>query len=217
MFYHPHPYPPFIPKNAKSLLVGTLPPPRFVTKKLLEGDVDFCYGSNKGQLWPILAKIFSLDLSYENTDAAITQRKQFLIARKLGICDIVDACYRQKIDASDLGMEQVKLRNVLKYLTDTPTVNTLLFTGGNSKNGPEFFFRQLLKKNKSNLTLINSDSPKIHHFKLGHRTLKTVSLTAPSGAANRAVGSSLKYKNQKRKDPAYTTFDYRVDQYREFF
>ena len=31
MFIHKHPYPPFIPKNATKLIVGTLPPPRFYT------------------------------------------------------------------------------------------------------------------------------------------------------------------------------------------
>jgi hypothetical protein len=40
MFFHQHPYKPFIPKQATKLIVGTLPPPRFSMGNLLEKDVD---------------------------------------------------------------------------------------------------------------------------------------------------------------------------------
>ena len=49
------------------------------------------------------------------------------------------------------------------------------------------------------------------------RTIKTVSLTAPSGAANRAVGGMDLYKKLKIENPDFNTFDFRVMQYREFF
>lgn len=64
MFHHKHPYGPFIPDGARKLIVGTLPPPRFTQGLLREGDVDFCYGSRDGQLWPILDRIFHLNLDY---------------------------------------------------------------------------------------------------------------------------------------------------------
>ena len=49
------------------------------------------------------------------------------------------------------------------------------------------------------------------------RLITTVSLTAPSGSANRAVGSLPEYKAKKAADPKYTTLDFRVEQYRRFF
>jgi hypothetical protein len=49
------------------------------------------------------------------------------------------------------------------------------------------------------------------------RIIKTVSLTAPSGAANRAVGSMEEYKAIKRKNPDFTTLDFRIRQYSEYF
>ena len=81
MFLHQHPYQPFIPKNVTKLIVGTLPPPQFSQGQLLERDVNFCYGSRDGQLWPILDHIFGLNLKYETTDLAIRKRKEFLIKR----------------------------------------------------------------------------------------------------------------------------------------
>ena len=217
MFIHQHPYQPFIPNNTTKLIVGTLPPPRFSQRKLLERDVDFCYGSRNGQLWPILDSIFNLDLKFETTKAAIKQRKTFLIDNNIGICDIVESCKRDKIDASDLGMQQVKLRDLVTYLREYPKINTLLFTGGNSKNGPEYFFRRHLKSYKIKLEILSNEVPRIHQFNLEDRMIKTISLTAPSGSANRAVGSNLEYKCLKQENPNFNTFDYRVLQYKKYF
>ncbi len=219
MFIHSHPYPPFIHKTSTKLIVGTLPPPRFTTKELKEGDVDFCYGSRDGQLWPILNILFDLQLDFETTETAIQQRKDFLIQREIGICDIVSSSKRDKIDASDLGMQEVELRDLIVILESYPNVDTLLFTGGNSKNGPEYFFRKLLKKYSLDFKVIHQEVPRIHQF-IHPKTLKkikTVSLTAPSGAANRAVGSLAAYKEMKAKFPQKNTIDFRVEQYRPFF
>ena len=217
MFLHTHPYPPFFPNGATKLIVGTLPPPRFTTGDLKEGDVNFCYGSISGLLWPVLDQIFDLNLKFEDTEAAVLQRKNFLASRGIGVCDIVAQCERAKIDASDLGMQNIKLRNLIGYLQKYPKINTLLFTGGNSKNGPEYFFRKHLKEHDLKLHLESDIVPRIHSFLLEDRTIKTVSLTAPSGAANRAIGSLQLYKDLKNANPKFNTIDFRVMQYQEFF
>ena len=214
--------------------MGTLPPPRFTTGELKKEDVDFCYGSCNGMLWPILDRIFDLGLMYETTAEAIMQREAFLLKHKIGVCDIVQSAERTKIDASDLGMQNVVLRDLVGYLRQYPNVDTLLFTGGNSKNGPEYFFRKQLKEHNLKLEVVSDEVPRIHEFNLPvsaskveksknpsvqakSRTIKTVSLTAPSGAANRAVGSLQVYKEIKSKNPNFNTVDFRVMQYREFF
>ena len=219
LFHHKHPFPPFIPENATKLIVGTLPPPRFTKRQLREDDVDFCYGSGDGQLWIILNRIFDLGLKFENSKEAVAQRKEFLRNRGIGICDVVESSRREKIDASDLGMQKVELRDMITILRQNPKVETLLFTGGNSKNGPEYFFRKYLKESDHDIRLkvISNKSPRIHQFVLDGRLIKTVSLIAPSGAANIAVGSSQLYKDIKKKNPEFNTLDFRVLQYKEFF
>src|SRR5690554_6136452 len=216
MFFHQHPYAPFIPENATKLIVGTLPPPRFSTGELKEGDVDFCYGSRDGMLWQIIDQIFHLGLKYENTREAIEQREQFLIRHGIGISDMVESCMREKVDASDIGMTEVVLRDQIDILRRHPSIHTLLFTGGNSKNGPEYFFRKLLKKYDLGLKVIANDVPRGHQFVLDGQTINTISLIAPSGSANRAVGSMDLYTHLKRKNPYFNTVDFRVMQYREF-
>lgn len=217
MFNHYHPYAPFFPEGATKMIVGTLPPPRFTTGELKPDDVNFCYGSRDGQLWPILDKIFKLGLVYQNTAFAIAQRKSFLAERGIAICDIVKAAKRDKVDASDLGMQAIELRNILGYLDNYRSIDTLIFTGGNSKNGPEYFFRKHLASNNLKLRVVNSEVPRIHSFEHKGRSLQTVSLTAPSGAANRAVGSLESYKKLKAQNPNFNTIDFRVLQYTPFF
>lgn len=232
MFFHKHPYQPFIQSDTKKLIVGTLPPPRFSTGDLLEKDVDFCYGSYYNSLWLFIDKIHNLNLRYDNSQEAIDQRKQFLIEHQIGVCDIVESAEREKLDASDLGMQNIKLRDIVGYLKQYPSIETILFTGGNSKNGPEHFFRKHLKDYNLKLELVNNEVPRIHKLNLpviasrakqshqlelsSKRTIKTISLTSGSGAANISISRLPLYKQLKAKDPDFNTFDFRVMQYREY-
>lgn len=229
MFLHQHPYPPFIKEDTTKLIVGTLPPPRFSTGDLLEKDVDFCYGSYYNSLWLYIDEIHNLNLRYDNSQEAVDERIQFLIEHKIGVCDIVECAEREKIDASDLGMQNVVLRDLIGYLKQFPSIDTLLFTGGNSKNGPEYFFRKHLKDFGLKLNVVSNEVPRIHEFELeviasetkqsveSKRNIKTVSLTSASGSANRAIGSMPLYQQLKNSNPDFNTFDFRVMQYREFF
>jgi G:T/U-mismatch repair DNA glycosylase len=198
-----------------------LPPPRFSTGELLEKDVDFCYGSCYNSLWLYIDRIHGLDLRYDNSGEAIDQRKRFLIDHNIGICDIVASCEREKVDASDLGMTNVKLRNLIGYLEQFPKVNTLLFIGGNSRNGPEYFFRKHIKDYGLKLELQSYDIPRVYEFTMPgdsrtQRRVRTVSLTSSSGSANRAIGSMPLYRELRSANPNFTTFDFRVMQYREY-
>jgi G:T/U-mismatch repair DNA glycosylase len=225
MFFHKHPYQPFIQANTTKLIVGTLPPPRFSIDELLEKDVNFCYGSYYNSLWLFIDKIHGLNLRYDNSEEAIEERKQFLIEQKIGVCDIVESAEREKIDASDLGMKNIKLRDIIGYLNQYPNIDTLLFTGGNSKNGPEYFFRKHIKEYNIKFELLVNEVPRIHQFVIpseakesaNKRTIKTVSLTSGSGAANISISRLPLYKQLKAKNPEFNMFDFRVMQYREFF
>ncbi len=55
----------------------------------------------------------------------------------------------------------------------------------------------------------------MHQFLLDDRIVTTVSLTSPSNAANRPLGATQLYTQRKQENPGYTTFDYRVEQYRK--
>lgn len=216
-FRHKHPYPPFIPENCKKLIVGTIPPPRFSTGKIDDSDVDFCYGSRFGLLWPILERIFDYRLDYENTSGAIEQRKQLLVKNRIGICDMVDSCTRHRMDASDQGMKDIRLRDLKGILEKHSEVEMLLFMGGNSKNGPEYLFKRHAKENELKVTLKRSESPRMNELRLYGRKISCISLISPSSAANRAIGGHPLYKAKRKAEKNYTTLDFRIEQYQPFF
>lgn len=80
-------------------------------------------------LWKIWDRLYDLKLVYENTYYAIEQQKAFLKRERFGICDIVEGAYREKIDVSDQGIQDVQLRDIL-FFKQHPKVDTLIFTGG---------------------------------------------------------------------------------------
>lgn len=185
--------------------------------------MDFCYGSYHNSLWKFIDHIHNLGLRFDNSDEAVKQRKEFLIEYQIGICDIVESAKRDKIDASDLGMKDIQLRDILGYLRKFPKIETLIFIGGNSKNGPEYLFRKQLKAQNIKLTLISNQIPRVHKFNLPDslgkpansqsREIRTVSLSSSSGAANISISRLPLYKQLKANNPDFNTFDFRVLQY----
>jgi G:T/U-mismatch repair DNA glycosylase len=216
-FRHQHPYQPFIPENCKKLIVGTIPPPRFSGGEIDISDVDFCYGSRFGLLWPILEQVFDCRLDYENTRRAIEQRKQMLVKNRIGICDMLESCTRQRMEASDQGMKDIRLRDLKRILEEHSEMEMLLFMGGNSKNGPEYLFKRHAKENGLKMILKRSESPRINELYFSGRKISCISLISPSSAANRAIGGHNLYKAKRNADRNYTTLDFRIEQYQPFF
>lgn len=216
MFVHQHPYDPFLPEATEKLIVGTIPPPRFSTGELLPDDVDFCYGSRFGLLWPILERIFDYELAYENTADAVEQRKQLLARNRLGICDMVERCDRSRMEASDLGMRNIILRDLPQVLSTRPSIRRVLFMGGASKNGPEYLFAKQAKALGLEMKVKKSASPRVQELSLDGRKIECISLISPSSAANRSIGGHPLYKRMKALDPSYSTLDFRLSQFREY-
>jgi len=217
VIHHQHPYPPFLPEGLTRLIIGTIPPPRFSLGKLFAEDVDFCYGSKYGLLWPILDRIFNLELLYENSADAVEQRKFFLAKNKIGICDIVASCERAKQDASDLGMQDITTRDLVSVLRKHKTIDSCLLMGGNSRNGPEYLLRKQLKLKGLALIPEDSGSIKSHRLPLEGRDIMVYTLISPSSAANRSIGNSGAYKDQKAEHGDFTVMDFRIQQYEKVF
>lgn len=216
-FHHFHPYEPFLNAHTQKVIVGTLPPPRFCTQAFKPRDVNFCYGSQDNLLWQALDKIYDLNLLFDHCHEAVQQRKTFLEQHHIGVCDIVQSCKREKIDASDMGMREVKLRNLVGFIKEFKNIHTLIFTGGSSQNGPEYFFKQQLQQHGLKLKKIEHETLRIHEVLIDKRVIRTYSLTSPSNAANRSIGANPLYKEKRQKNPSYSTLDFRIEQYEKVF
>ncbi len=69
----------------------------------------------------------------------------FLIKHKIGVCDIVESCERSKIDASDLGMKNIKLRNLMGYLKIIQILTPYYLLAETVKTDPNIFLENTLK------------------------------------------------------------------------
>lgn len=125
-----HPYEPFIPENATKLIIGSIPPYRFCQncEKLYNEDVRFYYGSKDNSFWKIISEITNIKLDFENTEKAITQRKDLLSFLKIGITDVIDACYHLNGKADDKSLKIIKQRDLRDLLMHHPQIDTLIYT-----------------------------------------------------------------------------------------
>ena len=127
-----HPYAPYIPKGATRLIVGTIPPYRFCVKPqvLLDGDVDFYYGSRDNCFWELICEVAKgkADLSNENTENAIEQRKALLGSLKTGITDIVRSCVHKDGKSDDNSLMDIEQKPLAELLKEHLDIDTLLYT-----------------------------------------------------------------------------------------
>jgi len=112
-------------------------------------------------------------------------------------------------------MLDIRLTDILKYLKIYKNIDTIFFTGKNSKNSPEYFFKKVLKEKNIDFIQIKDDFLRVHKFVFDNRVFTAISLISPSNAANRFIGANTLYKKIKMANRKYTTFDFRVSEYKK--
>lgn len=126
-----HPYAPYVPAGAKTLIIGTIPPYRFCgggERQLCAGDVDFYYGSRSNRFWQLVSAAAGVQLQYADTPAAVEQRKNLLSALDMGITDMVDSCVHREGRSDDGALQEIKLWDLPGLLRAHPEIHTLLYT-----------------------------------------------------------------------------------------
>jgi hypoxanthine-DNA glycosylase len=88
-----HPFPPFIPKDAKYLLLGSFP------GRLTTRNDEWYYGTQKGQFWKIIRIVYKR--------ALITRKEKEDLLGKLGIAltDTIYSCERVDSNNSDSNLK----------------------------------------------------------------------------------------------------------------
>jgi len=185
-----HPFEPFIPKGAKKLIIGSIPPPRFCKKdySLYDKDVNFYYGSKDNAFWSILADLFDEKLAFRNTTEAINQRKKFLEKYGLGITDIVAECIHTNDSAIDNDLAEITRQDLGSLLAKHQSISTLIYTS-------EFVKKQInaLLKTKHS---IDKNNPKKQTIRIEDKIYQVKILYSPSPMARRYLGSG---GDEKRK------------------
>lgn len=115
----PHPLPPFFPKGARLLLLGSFPPPRS------RWSMEFYYPNFQNDMWRIFGMAFFEDkdhfLNADKKSFCEQRIRDFLTATGIALTDSGQEVVRQKANASDKFLdirETIDLRQVLQQLPD---------------------------------------------------------------------------------------------------
>ena len=188
-----HPYPPFIPKGATKLIIGTIPPPRFCKEKidLYDDDVNFYYGSRDNSFWSILEEIFEEKLIYKNISEAVEQRKTFLEKNRIGITDIVAECIHDNDSANDKDLKDIKRKDIGVLLTDNPEINTLIYTS-------EFVKKQINEHFNNTYHSIDQTNKKKQTVRINGKLYQVRILYSPSPLALINMGKDGTFKRKEQ-------------------
>lgn len=103
-----HPYKAYFPHKARGLIVGTAPGHRYSASEkpqLLEGDLDFFYGSFYNRFWPVMKRVFEPEsISWLRTGR---QCRDFLQRHDLAIGDIILEFHRIGRYAGDENVKMI--------------------------------------------------------------------------------------------------------------
>lgn len=122
-----HPLQPFLPHNAKLLMLGSFPPPQSRWK------MDFYYPNYQNDMWRIFGLIFFEDkdhfLDLPNKRFKEQQIRGFLTEIGVAIFDTAYQVKRLQGNASDKFLEIVTATDLSQLLEQIPKCHTIMTTG----------------------------------------------------------------------------------------
>lgn len=122
-----HPWSPFIPDNAKILIMGTFPPGQH------RWSMDFYYPNRTNDFWFMIGLIFlgNKDALYDrvNKKFRLDAIKRILTEKGIALSDTARAVRRLKGNASDKYLDIVEPVALYDLLTKMPECRTIATTG----------------------------------------------------------------------------------------
>lgn len=122
-----HPLTPFLPPNARILMLGSFPPPKS------RWSIDFFYPNFQNDMWRIMGIIFYAD---KNHFVIETERKfdyrtivEFCTNKGIAIFDTASAVRRLNNNASDKFLEIVTPTDISALLGKIPQCTAIVTTG----------------------------------------------------------------------------------------
>lgn len=122
-----HPLEPFLPGNAKLLMLGSFPPPR------AKWSMDFYYPNMQNDMWRIFGLVFFNEkdhfLSPETGKFDRERIEAFLTQKGIALYDTAEQVVRHKGNASDKFLEVVRPTDIEGMLRYIPECSAIVATG----------------------------------------------------------------------------------------
>ncbi|MCQ2208094.1 MAG: uracil-DNA glycosylase family protein [Paludibacteraceae bacterium] len=123
-----HPLTPFLPENAKLLMLGSFPPSQ------KRWSMEFYYPNWMNDMWRIVGQIFFNDPLYFCVPSEKRFNKdllvQFLTEKGIALSDTAQAVTRLKGTAADADLQIDVPMDIPSFLRQLPQCNTVATTGG---------------------------------------------------------------------------------------
>ena len=125
-----HPLEPFLPPNARLLMLGSFPPPR------KRWSMDFFYPNRTNMMWEIFGEVFFGDsqrlVDAERHTFRLADIKSLLLESGIALYDTACAVRRLSGNASDKDLEIVEKTDIAALLRQLPQCHDIVCTGQKS-------------------------------------------------------------------------------------
>ena len=125
-----HPLLPFLPPNARLLMLGSFPPPK------RRWAMDFFYPNFSNQMWQVFGLVFYGDaarlVDAEHKTFRLADIQALLKERGIGIYDTACAVRRLSGNASDKDLEIIEKTDIPALLEQLPLCHDIVCTGQKS-------------------------------------------------------------------------------------
>lgn len=160
-----HPLTPFLPGNAKLLMLGSFPPPQNRWK------MNFYYPNYQNDMWRIFGLIFFSDknhfLDLPNKNFKESQIREFLSQIGIGIFDTAYQIKRLQGNASDKFLEIVTPTDLSALLEQIPMCHTIMTTGDKATDTlMQHFLDQPVKPMIGQSVQVNYDNRELSLYRL---------------------------------------------------
>ena len=121
-----HPLQPFLPENARVLMLGSFPPPKE------RWCMDFFYPNPQNDMWRIMGQVFFYDKQHFVDGKVFKHEEIVSFCRKQGIAifDTAQAVRRLQGNAADEHLEIVEWTDLAAILQQIPQCHDICCTGG---------------------------------------------------------------------------------------
>ena len=122
-----HPFEPFLPENAKLLMLGSFPPPKTRWR------MNFYYPNYQNDMWRIFGLVFFENKDYfldiANKNFKLELLRDFLMHTGIAIFDSAHRAIRLKGNASDKFLQVEEAINIEALLARIPHCHSVMTTG----------------------------------------------------------------------------------------
>ncbi|MGF7078911.1 hypothetical protein [Mucilaginibacter sp. UYCu711] len=163
-----HPWPPYVPKGATKLLLGTFP-------TVAENHrFEFFYPSPKNRFWPVMSALAECPLTHFAGQEAVRERREILQELRLAVTDIGLRVLRQNESALDHNLFPLEFFDVFALIEANPSIDTIILTSSGKGNSVLTWFSAYCELNTITFKHLDENIPWETNIRVNKRDLKIV-------------------------------------------